>query len=90
MLLKIMASALAISSSTWSNVNALSLRWNGADLLTIVALNVADGVTSTSQIDYGEFATMMRMGNGGIRRRTMRGNLNLGEALGVVQPEETV
>ena len=42
------------------------------------------------QIDYGEFAAMMRMGNGGIGRRTMRANLNLGEALGVVQPEETV
>ncbi|KAA8522635.1 hypothetical protein F0562_013004 [Nyssa sinensis] len=35
------------------------------------------------QIDYGEFAAMMRKGNGGIGRRTMRSNLNLGEALGV-------
>ncbi|KAD5802360.1 hypothetical protein E3N88_13720 [Mikania micrantha] len=40
------------------------------------------------QIDYGEFAAMMRMGNGGIGRRTMRSNLNLGEALGVIQPSE--
>ncbi|KAL1814116.1 hypothetical protein ACET3Z_024181 [Daucus carota] len=35
------------------------------------------------QIDYGEFAAMMRKGNGGVGRRTMRGNFNLGEALGV-------
>lgn len=38
------------------------------------------------QIDYGEFAAMMRKGNGGggIGRRTMmRSNLNLGEALGL-------
>ncbi|KMZ58326.1 Calcium-dependent protein kinase [Zostera marina] len=36
------------------------------------------------QIDYSEFAAMMRMGNGGIGRRTMRNNLNanLGEVLG--------
>ena len=36
------------------------------------------------QIDYGEFAAMMRKGNGGVGRRTMRGNFNLGEALGVL------
>lgn len=37
------------------------------------------------QIDYGEFAAMMRKGNGGIGRRTMmRSNLNLGEALRVM------
>lgn len=38
------------------------------------------------QIDYGEFAAMMRKGNaggGGVGRRTMRGNINLGEALGI-------
>ncbi|KAA8536554.1 hypothetical protein F0562_029032 [Nyssa sinensis] len=35
------------------------------------------------QIDYGEFAAMMRKGNGGIGRRTMRSNLDLGDALGV-------
>ncbi|KAL7231084.1 hypothetical protein ACSBR2_009370 [Camellia fascicularis] len=35
------------------------------------------------QIDYGEFAAMMRKGNGGVGRRTMRGNFNLGDALGV-------
>lgn len=35
------------------------------------------------QIDYGEFAAMMRKGNGGIGRRTMRKPINLGEALGV-------
>ncbi|KAI7739434.1 hypothetical protein M8C21_003931, partial [Ambrosia artemisiifolia] len=40
------------------------------------------------QIDYGEFAAMMRKGNGGIGRRTMRSNLNLGEALGVIPPPE--
>ncbi|CAI0430928.1 unnamed protein product [Linum tenue] len=34
------------------------------------------------QIDYGEFAAMMRMGNGGVGRRTMRGTFNLGDALG--------
>ncbi|KAL5704190.1 non-specific serine/threonine protein kinase [Ranunculus cassubicifolius] len=28
------------------------------------------------QIDYGEFAAMMRKGNGGVGRRTMRNNLN--------------
>lgn len=42
------------------------------------------------QIDYGEFAAMMRKGNGGVGRRTMRGNLNLGEALGVTQNEKCV
>lgn len=43
-------------------------------------LNLQDG-----QIDYGEFAAMMRKGNsGGIGRRTMmRSNLNLADALGV-------
>lgn len=35
------------------------------------------------QIDYNEFAAMMRKGNGGVGRRTMRNSLNirLGEAL---------
>ncbi|XP_077234404.1 calcium-dependent protein kinase 24-like [Tasmannia lanceolata] len=35
------------------------------------------------QIDYSEFAAMMRKGNGGIGRRTMRNslNINLGDAL---------
>ncbi|CAI8619254.1 unnamed protein product [Vicia faba] len=36
------------------------------------------------QIDYGEFAAMMRKGNGGIGRRTMRNTLNLRDALGFV------
>ncbi|KAG2668553.1 hypothetical protein I3843_15G160200 [Carya illinoinensis] len=36
------------------------------------------------QIDYGEFAAMMRKGNGGVGRRTMRSKLNLGSALGLV------
>ncbi|KAJ9176994.1 hypothetical protein P3X46_012251 [Hevea brasiliensis] len=35
------------------------------------------------QIDYGEFAAMMRKGNGGIGRRTMRSTINLGEAFGL-------
>lgn len=35
------------------------------------------------QIDYGEFAAMMRKGNGGIGRRTMRSTFNLGDALGL-------
>ncbi|KAL4632801.1 hypothetical protein ACB092_04G076800 [Castanea dentata] len=34
-------------------------------------------------IDYGEFAAMMRKGNGGIGRRTMRSQLNVGDALGL-------
>ncbi|GMY12672.1 calcium-dependent protein kinase SK5-like [Fagus crenata] len=33
------------------------------------------------QIDYGEFAAMMRKGNGGMGRRTMRSKINLGEDL---------
>ena len=39
-------------------------------------------ILQDGQIDYGEFAAMMRMGNGGIGRRTMRNNLNgnLGDA----------
>lgn len=36
------------------------------------------------QIDYGEFAAMMRKGNVGMGRRTMRSKLNLGNALGLV------
>ncbi|KAL2342848.1 hypothetical protein Fmac_004133 [Flemingia macrophylla] len=36
------------------------------------------------QIDYGEFAAMMRKGNGGIGRRTMRNTLTLRNALGLV------
>ncbi|XP_057417366.1 calcium-dependent protein kinase SK5 [Lotus japonicus] len=36
------------------------------------------------QIDYGEFAAMMRKGNGGIGRRTMRNTLNLRNALELV------
>ncbi|KAK9292580.1 hypothetical protein L1049_020554 [Liquidambar formosana] len=35
------------------------------------------------QIDYSEFSAMMRKGNGGIGRRTMRSKINLGDALGV-------
>ncbi|XVF58921.1 hypothetical protein PTKIN_Ptkin07bG0104900 [Pterospermum kingtungense] len=34
------------------------------------------------QIDYGEFAAMMRKGNGGIGRRTMRKTINLRDAFG--------
>lgn len=37
------------------------------------------------QIDYGEFAAMMRKGNGGVGRRTMRSTINLGEALGLAK-----
>ncbi|XP_020211430.1 calcium-dependent protein kinase SK5 [Cajanus cajan] len=36
------------------------------------------------QIDYGEFAAMMRKGNGGIGRRTMRSTLNFRDALGII------
>ncbi|CAA0839277.1 Calcium-dependent protein kinase 11 [Striga hermonthica] len=36
------------------------------------------------QIDYGEFAAMMRKGNaGGVGRRTMRKTINLGDAFGL-------
>ncbi|KAG5067133.1 Calcium-dependent protein kinase SK5 [Glycine soja] len=35
------------------------------------------------QIDYGEFAAMMRKGNGGIGRRTMRSTLNFRDTLGI-------
>ncbi|EPS71343.1 calcium dependent protein kinase 12 [Genlisea aurea] len=35
------------------------------------------------QIDYSEFAAMMRKGNGGVGRRTMAKTINLGEALGL-------
>ena len=34
------------------------------------------------QIDYGEFAAMMRKGNGGMGRRSMRSQINLEDALG--------
>ncbi|KAK9231587.1 hypothetical protein WN943_021825 [Citrus x changshan-huyou] len=37
------------------------------------------------QIDYEEFAAMMRKGNGGIGRRTMRNTINLGDALGLTK-----
>lgn len=33
-------------------------------------------IKQDGKIDYGEFAAMMRTGNGGIGRRTMRSNLN--------------
>jgi calcium-dependent protein kinase len=36
------------------------------------------------QIDYGEFAAMMRKGNGGIGRRTMTSTLNFRDALGII------
>ncbi|XP_065873321.1 calcium-dependent protein kinase SK5 isoform X2 [Euphorbia lathyris] len=39
------------------------------------------------QIDYAEFAAMMRKGNGGIGRRTMRNTINLGDALGLITVE---
>ncbi|OIT03357.1 PREDICTED: calcium-dependent protein kinase SK5-like [Nicotiana attenuata] len=43
------------------------------------------------QIDYKEFSAMMRKGTGGgVGRRTIRNNLNLGEALGLIQSEENV
>ncbi|KAJ8765345.1 hypothetical protein K2173_012042 [Erythroxylum novogranatense] len=35
------------------------------------------------QIDYAEFATMMKKGNGGVGRRTMRRTINLGDAFGL-------
>ncbi|CAJ1974745.1 unnamed protein product [Sphenostylis stenocarpa] len=41
-------------------------------------------VVKDGQIDYGEFAAMMRKGNGGIGRRTMRSTLNFRDALGIV------
>ncbi|KAG8383345.1 hypothetical protein BUALT_Bualt04G0002800 [Buddleja alternifolia] len=41
------------------------------------------------QIDYGEFAAMMRKGNGGIGRRTMRKTMNLGEAFGLTVTESS-
>lgn len=41
------------------------------------------GFMQDGRIDYGEFAAMMRKGNGGVGRRTMRGPMNLGEALGL-------
>ena len=43
-------------------------------------------ILQDGRIDYGEFAAMMRKGDGGVgRSRTMRGNLkfNLAEAFGV-------
>jgi hypothetical protein len=40
-------------------------------------------VLQDGQIDYGEFSAMMRKGNGGTGRRTMRSKLNLGDALGL-------
>jgi calcium-dependent protein kinase len=33
------------------------------------------------RIDYGEFAAMMRKGNGGMGRRTMRSKINLEDSL---------
>jgi len=41
-------------------------------------------VLQDGQIDYGEFAAMMRKGNGGIGRRTMRSTLNFRDALGII------
>lgn len=41
------------------------------------------GFVQDGRIDYGEFAAMMRKGNGGVGRRTMRGPMNLGDALGL-------
>jgi len=41
-------------------------------------------VMQDGQIDYGEFTAMMRKGNGGIGRRTMRKTLNLRDAFGLV------
>nr|AAV28169.1 calcium-dependent protein kinase 1 [Vicia faba] len=39
------------------------------------------------QIDYGEFAAMMRKGNGGMGRRTMTSRLNFRNALGIIGNE---
>lgn len=44
---------------------------------------VLSWVLQDGRIDYAEFAAMMRKGNGGIGRRTMRGPMNLGDALGL-------
>ena len=41
-------------------------------------------VLQDGQIDYGEFAAMMRKGNGGIGRRTMRSTLNFRDAFGII------
>lgn len=51
-----------------------------------LSLKSADGLVlcwQDGQIDYSEFAAMMRTGNGGIGRKTMRNTLrvNLGDAL---------
>lgn len=50
-----------------------------SNYLMLMKALVQDG-----QIDYGEFAAMMRTGNGGIGRRTMRRTINLGDALAVM------
>ncbi|KAG9133586.1 hypothetical protein Leryth_016532 [Lithospermum erythrorhizon] len=42
------------------------------------------------QIDYSEFAAMMRKGNGGVGRRTMRNTLNLAEALGIEKASDEI
>ena len=36
------------------------------------------------KIDYGEFAAMMKKGNGGMGRRTIRIKINIRENLGVM------
>ena len=46
-------------------------------------LMLLETLLQDGQIDYGEFAAMMRKGNGGIGRRTMRRTINLGDAFGL-------
>lgn len=42
------------------------------------------------QIDYREFAAMMKKGNGGMGRRTMRSQINLEDVLGLANTGSTV
>ena len=55
-------------------------------IMCVVVANFLLGLwcMQDGQIDYGEFAAMMRKGNGGIGRRTMRKTLNFRDALGLV------
>ncbi|CAL5385501.1 unnamed protein product [Camellia sinensis] len=63
-------SSVSIQPSFALHFIVLLTLWNFIDIQSPL------GDTQDGRIDYSEFATMMRKGDGGIGSRTMRGNLN--------------
>lgn len=69
------------------NVRTISVIFSGHWFLLVPIKLFSTVCLQDGQIDYNEFAAMMRKGNGEIGRRTMRNSLriNLGDALKITE-----